>query len=274
MLPKLSLLRRGMLAGCTLVCVMAFAAPASAGPLCVEGDNDPTAGARQVCRNFTVGENVSRFFLFDAGPGGNVSGFDHLVRITVREVLQDFGLRLSRHLIPQGPIPGFPDYNCVPYGLDDMCVDYQTRNADRADPYHPEEGVDYDGPVIWLVSWLQPIGINPIPEIFHDADNDGVYEELMQGIDFDADLGPEDFDCDEADNVDGAQPCGEDEHEYYGDNETCEVCYLSPFSDPVRVSTSDTFSGVRVGIQAPEPTTAALLAIMGAGYAVRLRRRR
>lgn len=271
MLPKLSLSRRGLFAGCALLCVFAFAAPASAGPLCVEGDNSPSSGATEVCRNFTTdpGGNA-RYFLFDAN-----TGFDHLVRITVREVLQDFGLRLVRNLIPPGPIPGFPDYNCVPYGLAGMCVDYQTEDANPTTPYHPEEGVDYDGPVIWLVSWLQPIGINPIPEIFHDADGDGVYEERMQGIDFDPTLGPRDFNCDEPDNVDGAQPC--ESPDDYPPPPVCEVCYLSPFKDgdPVRVSTSETFSGVRVGQQSvPEPATATLFALLGAAYAARMRRRR
>ena len=269
MLPKLSLPRCGLFAGCALVCVLAFAAPASAGPLCLEGDNVPTSGATEVCRNFTTdpGGNA-RFFLFDAN-----TGFDHLVRITVNSVIEDFGLRLVRNLIPLGPIPGFPDYNCVPYGLSGMCVDYQTEDADPTDPYHPEEGVDYEGPVIWLVSWILPIGIDPIPEIFHDADGDGIYEELMDGIAFDPELGPEDFDCDQADTVDGPTEC--DVHEFYFNDEVCVECYLSPYGDPVRVSTSDTFSGVRVGQQSvPEPATATLFALLGAAYAVRLRRRR
>jgi hypothetical protein len=276
MLPKLSLPRRGLLAGCALVCVVAFAAPASAGPLCTGGDNLPSAGATAVCRNFssTEAEGNARFFLFDAD-----TGFDHLVRITVNNVLEDFGLRLVRNLIPQGPIPGFPDYDCVPYGLTGMCVEYTTEHPQNpGQEYHPVEGEDYEGPVVWLVSWLQPVGIDPIPEIFHEfgTDDDHVYDEIMDGVFFSADLGPEDFDCDASDSTEGS-PTECDTHAWYddGDEEVCVTCYLSPkYGDPVRVSTSDTFSSAQVGIAAPEPTTAALLAIMGAGYAVRLRRRR
>ena len=270
MLPKLSLPRHGLLVGCALVAVLAFAAPTSAGPLCVQDDfggDAATAG----CRNFTPTENA-KFFVFDGG-----TGFDHLVRITVNTVLQDFGLRLVRTLVDPGSIPGFPDYNCVPYGLNGMCVEYTTEHPlNPGEEYHPVEGVDYEGPIVWLVSWLQPIGIDPIPEIFHEfgTDDDHIYDEIMDGIFFSPDLGPEDFDCDESDSFEGA-PTECQEHDYYDD--VCVECYISSFKsngDPVRVSSSDTFSSAQVGQAVPEPATAALFAILGAGYAVRLRRRR
>ena len=260
MLPStlFSTVRRGLLAAFAVICLLGFAAPASAGPTCTV-DNPIAVGGAAACRNFSGADN-SKYFLFDAG-----TGFDHLVRITVNTVLENFGLGLVRKLIAPGPIPGFPEYNCVPYGPGGQCVEYTTVHPQNlVEEYHPQEGVDYLGPIIWLVSWIQPIGTNPIPEIFHEFgdDNDPEYDEIMQGIFFSADLGPYDFNCDEPNSSEGAPT----QCDFY------DFSYSS-YGDPVRVSMSDSFSSARVGIQAPEPTTLALFALFGASYAVRLRRR-
>ena len=249
--------RRGWLAAGAVICFFAFATPASAGPLCV-AENAIADVSGSACRDFEPGDNA-KWYLFDAG-----SGFDHLLRITVTEVLQPFGLRIVRNLVAPGPIPGFPEYNCVPYGPAGMCVEYKTRDVvNPALEYHPEEGLDYEGPIFWLASWILPIGIDPIPEIFHDQGvDDGLYDELLEGTFFSAELGPYDFTCDEPDSGEGANVCEFSER-------------LAKFGDPVRVALSDSFSAVQVGqLAAPEPATTALFALIGVGMAVRQRRRR
>ncbi len=250
--------RRGWLAAGAVICFLAFATPASAGPLCVV-ENSTADITGSACRNFAAGDDVARFFLFDAG-----SGFDHLLRITIDEVLVPFGLRIVRNLVTPGPIPGFPAYNCVPYGPAGMCVEYLTR--DVVDPTlesHPDEA-EYNGPIIWLASWLLPIGTDPIPEIFHDlGTDDGTYDEIMDGIAFSAELGPYDFTCDEPDQMEGINEC-----------EPIRLA-AAKLGDPVRVALSDSFSAAQVGqLAAPEPATMALFALVGAGVAVRQRRRR
>ncbi len=250
--------RRGLLAVCAVVCFLAFAKPASAGPLCVV-QNAVADLSGSACRNFAAGDNVARYYLFDAG-----TGFDHLLRITIDEVLVPFGLRIVRSLVAPGPISGFPEYNCVPYGPAGMCVEYLTR--DVVDPTlesHPDEA-EYNGPIIWLASWIQQIGTDPIPEIFHDLGaDDGTYDEIMFGLAFSAELGPYDFDCDEPDQFEGINEC----------DPVIEFA-ARKIGDPVRVALSDSFSRAQVGqLAAPEPTTAALFALVGAGLAVRKRRR-
>lgn len=269
-------MRRGLLALCTVLCLFAFAAPASAGPLCMSGSepaDDWVDDEDGICRNFFAGGgDNAKYFLFDEG-----TGFEHLLRITVNTVLQDFGLRVLRNFVDPGPIPGFPDYNCVAYGFGNMCVEYTTVHPD--DPgleYHPELGVDYLGPVVWLVAWEQVVGIDPIPEIFHDEGSDpeeDVYDEILTGLFFDATLGPDDFQCDDPDFVNPEGPSFPNVCEGGIDLES-EYSYKA-YGDPVRGSLSNSFSRVQVGqLAAPEPATTALFAMIGAGFAVRLRRRR
>jgi len=256
---------RGLLAAAVVTCFFAFATPATAGPLCV---TEGVQGGTDVCRDFGVGDNA-KYYLFDAG-----SGFDHLLRITVNEVLVPFGLRIVRELTPPGPINGFPDYNCVAYGPGNLCVEYKTRDvANAALEAHPVDEVDYNGPIIWLASWILPIGTNPIPEIFHDVGvDDGIYDELLTGIDFSAEQGPYDFNCDEPDNVDGANECSEEPPPPPDFTEV--IGSFAKVGDPVRVSMSDSFSAVTVGqLAVPEPASMAFLAMIGAGWAVRSRRR-
>ena len=186
---------------------------------------------------------------------GHGTGAEHLLRITIDSVLQSFGLRVRRDLIVPGPIPGFPDYTCVAYGLSGQCVDYTAL-----DP--PALGTEYLGPVTWLIAWEQPIGTSPIPEIFHDETPvDGTYDELLEGIFFSPTLGPRDFNCDNPYYA----TCGG----FGGPSAALKV------GDPVRAALSDNFSRVIVGQQTvPEPGTLALLGLTLGGFALNARRRR
>lgn len=256
----LAMLRRTFIALGAVACVCSFASPASAGPLCVGGETPfATDTGTGVCRNFTPGDNA-KFFLFDAG-----TPFEHVLRITVDEVLEGpepgesgFGLRFVRNLLPAGSsFPGFPSWTCVPYGPGGMCVEYKTAPPNE----HAVENVDYTGDITWLVAWAQPIGTDPVPEIVHEDgdDADQIYDEILPGIFFSAELGPGDFSCDLPD----FDTCGR-----FSDGELSKV-----YGDPVRVSTSDSFSSAAVVQQLPEPGALALLAL-GLGASVMKARRR
>lgn len=270
------MLRRTVLAACMFAGFLALSAPASAATLCAGGE-DFIDDADGICRNFFPGD-TAKFYLFDA-----VAGFEHLLRITVADVLfgpedEDgggFGLRFRANQLPAGStFPGFPDLTCVAYGPGGTCIEYEAIAEDGTPledtDNHPINGVDYVGPVTWLISWTQPVGISPIPEIIHEigeeSPQDKIYDEILEGIFFSAELGPFDFDCDFADYPE-VTPCGFDE----GGIEFFSVG--GKIGDPTRAGLSNNFTSAAVVQTTPEPGTLALLGIGLTGYVVNRRRR-
>lgn len=281
--PRIVALRRTIVAVCVFACLVAFAGPASAGPLCADmgftGSNDDfpvdtgngvggTAGDGVVCRNFFPGDNVS-YYLYDTA----FFGFEHLLRITVDTVLEPFGLAFFRNYLPAGTTfpPDFSNYTCVAYAVDGQCVEYRGVYAEDEEEgefapidgteFQPEQGIEYSGLITWLISWAQPVGTSPIPDILHEigegGDTDEIYDEILTGIYFSPVLGPDAFDCDAPYTA---------------------VCF-SEFStskapgDPTRAGTSDNFTNVVVAQQVPEPGTLALLGLVAAGVLLKRRQR-
>ena len=79
------------------------------------GDGEGAGGDGVICRNFSPGDNA-KFYFFDAAFGG----FEHLLRVTVEEVLEPFGLAFFRNYLPAGTTfePNFPNYVCVVYAAE------------------------------------------------------------------------------------------------------------------------------------------------------------
>jgi hypothetical protein len=307
--------RKWLFTALVLSGTLAHASAASAATKWSESYN-PCSGIQvddAICRSFDEGfnENVN-FFFFDQN-----TGFEHLLRITVDEVLRPFDITVQVNRLPADhEFPGFPGFNCVPYadpGLGGPCIEYEIL-----DP--PVEGLDYTGDVTWLIAWEQPIGIDPIPEIIHERtfndpngpDDTEIYDELLQGIFFSADLGPRDFNC----RLPGVVVCNfevtEDDNEGDGDegeegeNERRKTKgksgsnkgkgegtkkqwffsynkgYLTDTNlfqnggvDPVRAATSNNFSKVAlVQASTPEPATLALFGAALGGLLINARRRR
>jgi hypothetical protein len=257
------MLRRTLIAGCLLVAVLGYAVPATAAPLCSGldanipidfGDGEGSLGDGSICRNFIAGENNAAFYLFDFG-----SGFDHLLRVTVDTVLQDFGLTFTREFLDPATIfEPFSSFQCVAYGREGQCVEY---SADLP----PIEGEEFDGDVTWLVAWEQPVGTSPIPEILHertfnDQNGDDLYDEILEGIFFSATLGPSDFACDSP---------------YTTQCESTEISLTKEGGpgDPARGATSDNFSKIVVAQDVPEPGTLALLGLGLSGLVLGRRNR-
>lgn len=264
------MLRRTVLAACMFAGFLAFAAPAAAAPLCSGadadnpidfGDGEGSLGDGSICRNFIAGVNNAAYYWFDFGTGSS-----HLLRVTVDTVLQDFGLTFTRTLLDAGTVfAPFFNYICVNYGPGDQCVEY---SAD--DP--PVEGEEFAGDVTWLIAWEEIVGISPIPEIIHertfnDQNGDALYDEILEGIFFSAELGPADFACDYADY----QTCDEGG----GEGPPPDIDFLlKTDGDPVRAATSNNFSKVAVVQTTPEPGTLALLGLGFGGFVLNRCRRR
>ena len=253
------LLRFALMSG-LFIGVLAHARTASAGPICSGGGVDFVSFEGEqigdtICRTFlATGSDSDRakFYLFDES-----TGFSHLLRITVDEVLQDFGLRVHLNRLPSDyEFPGFESFNCIPYAdpaLGGPCIEY-----DVIDP--PTEGVEFSGDVTWLIAWELAVGISPMPEIIHErgTDPDDIYDELLAGIFFSPTLGPGDFACDQPD----AQTCF-----------SSDLLFAKVDGDPVRAALSDNFSSVAAVQPAPEPATLALLALGLSAYLANPRRR-
>ena len=266
------LARRTVLVAGMLVGLFIYPTSSSAAPLCAGGEDFIDDGDG-ICRNFFPGDNA-KFYLFDA-----VAGFEHLLRITVEDVLfgpEDeegetggFGLRFrANSLSPDATFAGFPDVDCVAYGPGGMCIEYEAITDDGAPlegtAGHPIEGTDYVGPVTWLIAWSQPIGTFPVPDILHEigeeSPQDDIYDEILEGVFFDPELGPFDFACD---------------NPYYD-----ECSFLTEFAalkvpgDPVRAARSDNFTkAILVQQRVPEPATLALFGLGLTGYVLNRRRR-
>ena len=266
-LARRTVLVVGMLAG-----LFIYPTASSAAPLCAGGEDFLDDG-NGICRNFFPGDNA-KYYLFDA-----VAGFEHLLRITVDEVLfgpEDetgntggFGLRFrANQLSPDTNFVNFPDWGCVAYGPGGTCIEYEAITDDgqplQGTPDHPAQTVDYFGPVTWLVAWSQPVGTNPIPEILHElgeeTPQDDIYDEILEGIFFSAELGPFDFACDNP----YYQTCG---------FEIAAAEFKVP-GDPVRAARSDNFTkAIVVQQRVPEPATLALFGLGLTGYVLNRRRR-
>ncbi len=277
-------LRRTVVAVCVFASFIVCAGPASAGPLCSEmgfaGVNDDNpfdtgagggdGGDGVICRNFFPGGgDNAKFYFFDTAFGG----FEHLLRVTVEEVLEPFGLAFFRNYLPAGTTfgPNFPNHVCVAYAQNGQCVEYSAvSNVNGLQPidsteFQPVRNSEYVGPITWLIAWSNPlVGTNPVPEIIHEigenGDTDEIYDEILQGIFFSASLSPFDFDCD---------------NPYY---DTCpsesEFLSIKLPGDAVRASLSDNFTDVALVQVVPEPGTMTLLALGAGGLLLKRRRRR
>ena len=249
---KTGLLRLAVMSG-IFIGAMTHANTASAGPmdLCV-GDNTTSS----ICRDFSIGTDVARYYWFDT----DVAGFDHLLRITISNVYEEFGLRFDRLFRPAGDDFGLPDYTCVAYGPGEQCIEYRTPPADTING--TPDGAWYDGPITWTIAWSQPIGTSPIPEIVHAEGDSLIFEILENDIFFSAELGPSDFAFD--------NPCFPATECVF-----TEFAALKTDGDPVRAALSDNFSGSGVvQANAPEPGTVALLGLGLSAYLANVRRRR
>lgn len=267
---KFASARRFVLTFGILVGALAFPDTASAGPLCPDLELVPnTAGS--ICRNFEAGTDVTRFYWFDtADPESEPDNdlYDHLLRITIRQVVDPFGLRFNRLFRPAGDDFGVDGYECVAYGPGGTCIEYRTPTA--LEPNGTPDPSWYNGPIIWTVAWSQPIGTSPTPEIVH-AEGDSLDFELLPGIYFSAEHGPADVATDYC-FFPGVEGCPTTSREV-GIEEF--YAFKDSNSDPVRAALSDNFSGAGV-VQAvvPEPGTMALMGLGAGAYLASLRRRR
>jgi hypothetical protein len=262
-------LRRLLVALSLVSAFLTYAGPAYAGPLCSDlssslsinfnenddgsvgdaGDAVDISGDDNVCRDFILGQNNAAYYLFDVGD------FQHLLRITVDEVVESFGLAFTLIYHPEGTNFGIDGYSCLPYAQSGPtgtpCVEYRSLNEIT--------GEDYSGNVTWLISWTPAIGTEAGGEIVHAPGVTNDFAILSENKFFNAFLGPNDFDCDLPYNT----PCS-----------IIEVGFAK-IGDPVRSATSDNFSGAAViESNVPEPGTLALLGLGLSGFVLNRRRNR
>jgi hypothetical protein len=261
--------RHSFLALCVFACVVGFAAPASAGPLCSElenildegfdenldestgntGDATDLNGDDRVCRDFAAGVGVSAYYLFDTAPDGSQGEFEHLLRVGFDQVVNPFGLAFELVYHPEGTDFGIEGFNCLPYasGPGGPCVEYRSLNE--------VDSADYEGLVYWLIAWTPEMGTEA-GRIIHAPGDTNDYAILTENLFFDPAGSPRDYDCDSP---------------YFSD---CgEIVLLKAPGDPARGATSDNFSNVVNMEPIPEPGTFALLGIVVGGYVLNRRRR-
>ena len=96
-------LLRFALSSAVFLAAVSCATTASAGPICEGGGVDFVSFEGEqigdtICRTFYANESDSdraKFYFFDVS-----TGYSHLLRITVDDVLQDFGLRVHINRLP------------------------------------------------------------------------------------------------------------------------------------------------------------------------------
>jgi hypothetical protein len=170
-LPSLTLLRSFVRLGRAAVL---------AGMLLTLGTSDATAGPFDVdfcfpdgefsCipgpHTFEPGEDVSHEFQFPL----------HTFKLTFEQVLDPFTLFVDAGVFEDESIPGFPTWQCVPYGPGGVCINYVVTPAAPSTDY-PQQGVHYSGPFEALIAWLADTdGLWPEARIFHaPADEPGDY---------------------------------------------------------------------------------------------------